>query len=145
LKITGFEASAEHAAFDAKGWIDVVPRLLVDVDHTVKIWAAELQSRVSEYIRYHLSGYIKGDGHRGVRVRPWRCAELQAWITRMTEEKRRGAGILESGPAAGSSSNGYPRSCFAQRQNGAHPLSRFQVELRVRSAAPKLALSVRSP
>src|SRR5262249_33119495 len=40
LKLTGFEVSAEHAMFDAKGWIDVVPRLLVEVHHTVKIWAS---------------------------------------------------------------------------------------------------------
>lgn len=96
LKLTGFEVSAEHAMFDAKGWIDVVPRLLVDVHHTVKVWAAELQSRVNEYIGYHLSRYIKGGGHRGIRIRPWRRAELQAWITQMTEERRREAGNLES-------------------------------------------------
>jgi hypothetical protein len=59
LKLTGFEVSAEHAMFDAKGWIDVVPRLLVDVHHTVKIWAAELQSRVQEYIGYHMSRRLR--------------------------------------------------------------------------------------
>jgi hypothetical protein len=101
LKLTGFEVSAEHAMFDAKGWIDVVPRLLVDVHHTVKIWAAELQSRVNEYIGYHLSRYIKGGGHRGIRIRPWRRAELQAWITQMTEDRRREAGNLESGTRGG--------------------------------------------
>jgi hypothetical protein len=101
LKLTGFEVSAEHAMFDAKGWIDVVPRLLVDVHHTVKIWAAELQSRVNEYIGYHLSRYIKGGGHRGIRIRPWRRTELQAWITQMTEERRREAGNLQSGQSSG--------------------------------------------
>jgi hypothetical protein len=97
LKLSGFEVSAEHAMFDAKGRIDVVPRLLADVHHTVKVWAAELQSRVNEYIGYHLSRYIKGGGHRGIRIRPWRRAELQAWITQMTEERRREAGNLQPG------------------------------------------------
>jgi hypothetical protein len=103
LKLTGFEVSAEHAMFDAKGWIDIVPRLLAEVHYTVKIWAAELQSRVQEYIGYHMSRYIKGGGHRGIRIRPWRRAELQAWITQMTEERRRQAGDIETGkhPGAG--------------------------------------------
>jgi hypothetical protein len=92
LKLTGFEVSADHAMFGAKGWIDVVPRLLVDVHQTVKIWAAELQSRVQEYIGYHVSRYIKGGGHRGVRIRPWRRAELEAWAVQMRDERRRQAG-----------------------------------------------------
>jgi hypothetical protein len=95
LKVTGFDVSAEHAMFDAKGWIDVVPRLLVEVHYTVKIWAAELMSRVQEYVGYHMSRYIKG-AHRGIRVRPWRRAELQAWATQMTEERRRQAGDTDS-------------------------------------------------
>jgi hypothetical protein len=101
ISLTGFDVSAEHAMFDAKNWIDVVPRLLVDVHYTVKVWAAELQSRVNEYIGYHLSRYIKGGGHRGIRIRPWRRAELQAWITQMTEERRRQAGNLESETSRG--------------------------------------------
>jgi hypothetical protein len=92
LKLSGFEVSADHAMFGAKGWIDVVPRLLVEVHQTVKIWAAELQSRVQEYIGYHLSRYIKGGGHRGVRIRPWRRAELEAWAVQMRDERRRQAG-----------------------------------------------------
>lgn len=100
LKLTGFEVSADHAMFNAKGWIDVIPRLLVEVHDTVKIWASELQSRVQEYIGYHLSRYIKGGGHRGVRIRPWRKTELQAWITQMTEERHRQAGKIESGKAS---------------------------------------------
>ena len=93
LKLTGFEVSADHAMFGAKGWIDVVPRLLVDVHQTVKIWAAELQSRVQEYIGYHMSRYIRGGGHRGVRIRPWRRAELEAWAIQMKNERRRQAGV----------------------------------------------------
>jgi hypothetical protein len=100
LKVTGFDVSAEHAMFDAKGWIDVVPRLLVEVHYTVKIWAAELMSRVQEYVGYHMSRYIKG-AHRGIRVRPWRRAELQAWIAQMTEERRRQAGDADSKSGGG--------------------------------------------
>jgi hypothetical protein len=98
LKITGFNVANEHALFGARGWIDVLPRLLIDVHYTVKIWAAELQSRVQEYIGYHMSKYLKGRSFRGVRIRPWRPAELQAWITQMTEERRRQAGTRAEDP-----------------------------------------------
>jgi hypothetical protein len=37
LKATGFDVSADHAMFDAKDWIDVIPRLLVEVHYTVKV------------------------------------------------------------------------------------------------------------
>jgi len=94
LKLTGFEVAAEHSMFDAKGWIDVLPRILIDVHDTVKIWASELQSRVQEYIGYHLSRYLGGSGRKGVRIRPWRRTELQAWIAQMTEERRKQAGTL---------------------------------------------------
>jgi hypothetical protein len=97
LKLTGFNVSADHAMFDARGWIDVLPRLMIDVHYTVKIWAAELQSRVQEYIGYHMSRYLKGGSSRGVRIRPWKRAELNAWVTQMTEERRRQAGTDPTG------------------------------------------------
>ena len=37
---------------DAKGWIDVLPKLLIEAYYTVKMWATELQSRVHEYVGY---------------------------------------------------------------------------------------------
>ena len=61
--------------------------------YTVKIWASELQSRVQEYIGYHMSRYLKVGAMKGVRIRLWKRAELQAWVTQMTEERRRQAGL----------------------------------------------------
>jgi hypothetical protein len=92
LNSTGFSVSADHAMFGASGWIDVLPRLLVEVHYTVKVWASELQSRVREYIAFHVGRYLQGRNARGVRVRPWKPAELKAWASRMAEERRHQAG-----------------------------------------------------
>jgi hypothetical protein len=92
LKSTGFSVSADHAMFGASGWIDVLPRLLVDVHYTVKVWASELQSRVREYIAFHVRQHLRSRSARGVSVRQWKPAELKAWASRMTEERRQQAG-----------------------------------------------------
>lgn len=102
LQQDGFNVAAEHSMFDAKGWIDVLPTLLIDVHYTVKMWAAELQSRVQEYIGYHLKQYLRGPTGN-IRIRPWKREALQAWIAQMTEERRRQAGTL-----SGESSNQLP-------------------------------------
>ena len=92
LNSTGFTVSSDDAMFGASGWIDVLPRLLVDVHYTVKVWASELQSRVREYIAFHLGRYLQGRNPKGVRVRQWKPAELKAWATQMSDERRRQAG-----------------------------------------------------
>jgi len=91
LKLDNFDVAKEHSMFDAKGWIDVLPSLLVKVHYTVKIWATELQARVQEYVGEHLIRYLKGK-HRSIRIRPWKRAEIEAWLTQMTDERRRQAG-----------------------------------------------------
>jgi hypothetical protein len=97
LKVNQFDVSSDHSMFAAKGWIDVMPRLLIEAHYTVKVWATELQSRVHEYVGYHLSRYLKGS-HRAVRVRPWKRQEIEAWLTQMTDERRRQGGDKESKP-----------------------------------------------
>jgi hypothetical protein len=97
LQQDGFNVAAEHAMFDAKGWIDVLPRLLIEVHYTVKMWAAELTSRVQEYVGYHLKQYLRGPAASSVRIRPWKREALQAWINQMTEERRKQAGTLADG------------------------------------------------
>jgi hypothetical protein len=100
LKLNDFDVAQDHSMFGAKGWIDVLPRLLIEVHYTVKIWATELQARVHEYVGYHLSRYLKST-HRAIRVRPWKRAEIEAWLTQMTDERRRQAGRSKSGSADG--------------------------------------------
>jgi len=94
LRANQFDVSSDHSMFAAKGWIDVLPRLLIEAHYTVKVWATELQSRVNEYVGYHLSRYLKGP-HRAIRVRPWKRQEIEAWLTQMTDERRRQGGDEE--------------------------------------------------
>ena len=91
LRTQEFDVANDHSMFDAKGWIDVLPRLLIEVHYTVKVWATELQARVHEYVGYHLSRYLKGNS-RAIRIRPWKRTEIEAWVTQMTDERRRQGG-----------------------------------------------------
>lgn len=97
LKGNGFDVAAEHAMFGSRHRIDVLPRLLIEVHYTVKVWASELLSRVQEYIGYHLSRYVKGGRARGIRVRPFRRSELEDLKHQLTEERKRQAGELGGG------------------------------------------------
>jgi len=97
LKVNQFDVSSDHSMFAAKGWIDVMPKLLIEAHYTVKVWATELQSRVHEYVGHHLSKYLKGP-HRAIRVRPWKRQEIEAWLTQMTDERRRQGGDKEGKP-----------------------------------------------
>lgn len=97
LKVNQFDVSSDHSMFAARGWIDVMPRILIEAHYTVKVWATELQSRVHEYVGYHLSRYLKGS-RRAIRVRPWKRQEIEAWLTQMTDERRRQGGDKESKP-----------------------------------------------
>jgi hypothetical protein len=49
---------------------------------------------VNEYVGYHLSRHLKGP-HRAIRVRPWKSQEIEAWLTQMTDERRRQGGDQE--------------------------------------------------
>jgi hypothetical protein len=44
LRANQFDVSSDHSMFGAKGWIDVLPKLLIEAHYTVKMWATELQS-----------------------------------------------------------------------------------------------------
>jgi hypothetical protein len=56
------------------------------------MWAAELLSRVQEYVGHHLSLYLKNRQQRTVWIRPWRREELEAWVSQMTEARRKQGG-----------------------------------------------------
>jgi len=92
LKTVGFDVSADHSMFQKLLKIDVLPALLIRVHETVKIWAAELLSRVNEYIGFYISRHV-GTGHRrGVRVRPWTAAELKDFAIQLQTERSLQAG-----------------------------------------------------
>lgn len=93
MRLTGFEVSDEHSMFANEAKIDILPSLLIKVHDTVKIWATELLSRVQEYIGYHLSRAAQVSKLTGVRVRPWRRAELEAWATQLQHERDQQAGM----------------------------------------------------
>lgn len=60
-----------HSMFKNDAVIDVLPRLLIRAHDTVKHWAAELLSRVQEYVGYYLARYVSTKKFRGIRIRPF--------------------------------------------------------------------------
>lgn len=95
IKSMGFEVSSDHSMFASEAKLDVLPTLLIRVHETVKIWATELQSRVQEYIGYHLSRMAKETSIAGVRVRQWKRSELESWAKSMRKERDGQAGMAE--------------------------------------------------
>jgi hypothetical protein len=83
--------------FGNKSKLDVLPALLIRVHDTVKHWAAELLSRVQEYVGFHLSRYVKGKRIRGVQVRPFTREELQMLHAQLRQERHVQAGASADG------------------------------------------------
>jgi len=92
LREIGFEVSAEHTMFQSRAKIDVLPKLLIRVHDTVKLWAAELLSRTQEFVGYYLARYVKTKSFRGVRVRPFSKAELETLYSQLKRERELRAG-----------------------------------------------------
>ncbi len=92
LRQVGFEVSAEHTMFQSKGKIDVLPKPLIRVHDTVKLWAAELLSRTQEFVGYYLARYVKTKKFRGVKVRPFNKAELEMLYSQLKRERELRAG-----------------------------------------------------
>jgi hypothetical protein len=92
LKQTGFEVSNEHSMFDSDAKIDVLPSLVIRAHDTVKHWAAELLSRVQEYIGYFLASYVNKKKFRGVKIRPFTRQELELLYAQLREERELQAG-----------------------------------------------------
>ncbi len=95
----GFDVSAEHNMFEDRAKLDVLPELLVRAHDTVKHWAADLLSRVQEYIGYYLSRYVKTKGLRGIKVRPFTAAELKVLYSTLKQERDAQAGSAEGNTA----------------------------------------------
>jgi hypothetical protein len=95
LRQNGFDVAAEHTLFGSRAKLDVLPALLIKVHDTVKHWAAELLSRVQEYVGYHLARYVKTKRIRGVRVRPFQREELEMLYAQLRQEREFQAGAPE--------------------------------------------------
>lgn len=76
-KQLGFDVAAEHNMFDNKAKLDVLPSLLIQVHDTVKIWAADLLSRVQEYVGYYIARHVKTKRLREPTIRPFSRTELE--------------------------------------------------------------------
>lgn len=103
LKTVKFDVSADHSMFQKVLKIDILPSLLIRVHETVKIWAAELASRVNEYIGFYISRHVGAGARRGVRVRPWTATELKSFATQLQTERnlQAGAGSIPPGQLPG--------------------------------------------
>jgi hypothetical protein len=98
LRTVKFDVSADHSMFQNLLKIDVLPALLIRVHETVKIWAAELASRVNEYIGYYISRHVGFGARRGVRVRPWTATELKSFAIQLQAERNLQAGVENAAP-----------------------------------------------
>jgi hypothetical protein len=93
LKETGgFDVAAEHDMFTSPPKIDVLPKLILRAHDTVKLWAADLMSRVHEYVGHLLARYVKGKRIQGVKVRPFSRAELERLLEQLKRAREIGAG-----------------------------------------------------
>src|SRR5206468_1656849 len=99
LMTVRFDVSADHSMFQKLLKIDILPSLLIRVHETVKIWAAELASRVNEYIGFYISRHVGAGARRGVRVRPWTATELKSFAMQLQAERnlQAGAGTISPG------------------------------------------------
>jgi hypothetical protein len=94
----GFEVAAEHSMFTDVPKLDVLPKLLIKTHETVKTWAQELVGRVQEYVGYHLAANVSRKRLRGVQVRPFTRAELEAFYDELRRERERQAGARRLAP-----------------------------------------------
>lgn len=94
LKQNGFEVSAEHSMFGSKFKLDVLPSLLIQVHDTVKIWAADLLSRVQEYVGYYIARYVHSKRVRKLGVRPFTRDEYELLYNLLKRERDAMAGSL---------------------------------------------------
>jgi Fe2+ or Zn2+ uptake regulation protein len=95
IRQTGFEVSKEHSMFQSAAKVDVLPSLLIQAHDTVKLWAAELLSRVQEYIGYYLARYVNAKKSRGIRVRPFTRDELKFLYSQLRMERELKAGASD--------------------------------------------------
>ncbi len=84
--------------FGNRAKLDVLPSLLIKVHDTVKHWAAELLSKVQEYVGFHLARHVKVKKLRGVKVRPFSRDELEMLHPQLRQEREFQAGASRGHP-----------------------------------------------
>ena len=92
LRQTGFDVSAEHRMYESRAKLDVLPTMIIKVHDTVKHWAADLLSRVREFIDRYLARHMQSKKLRGIRLRPLKREELELLYAQLKEERERQAG-----------------------------------------------------
>jgi len=93
LRQNGFDVAAEHNMFASDAKLDVLPSLIIQAHDTVKHWAAELLSRVQEYIGFYLARYVRTKKFRGIKVRPFTRDELELLYAQLRRERELQAGV----------------------------------------------------
>ncbi len=91
-----FQVAAEHEMFRTTPKLDVLPMPIIRVHDTVKLWAAELLSRVQEYLSFYLSRYVKSKQVRRIKVRPFTRTELEMLYSQLKQERDSRAGATGS-------------------------------------------------
>lgn len=97
LKQNGFEVSAEHSMYGSKFKLDVLPALLIRAHDTVKIWAADLLSRMQEYVGFYIARYVHSKRVRKLGVRPFSRDEYELLYNLLKRERDGMAGALLPG------------------------------------------------
>jgi len=88
---------AEHEMFRSSPRLDILPQAIIRVHETVKLWAAELLSRVQEYLTVYLADYIKSKRAKRIRVRPFTKTELEMLYEQLRRERELRAGAKDTG------------------------------------------------
>jgi hypothetical protein len=87
LQQNGFDVAAEHTMFGRRTNLDILPKLLIQAHDTVKLWAADLLSRVQEYIGYYLARHVRTMELGRVKVRPYTAKELKLLYASLKHER----------------------------------------------------------
>lgn len=109
IRQTDFDVSTEHSMFADRAKLDVLPSILIRVHDTVKHWAADLLSRVQEYVGFHLARYVRNKKIRGVQVRPFTRDELELLHAQLRQEREAIAGAPPTPPAISGGDPPKPR------------------------------------
>ena len=92
IQQNGFDVAAEHTMFRQRTNLDILPRLLIQAHDTVKLWAADLLSRVQEYIGFYLARHVLSKELGGVKIRPYTAKELKLLYATLRQEREMKAG-----------------------------------------------------
>lgn len=107
LATVGFDADNEHDMFAERGRIDLLPYIIIQAHETAKSWAKEMLGRVNDVMDLYLARFRKDNGKSKVKIRPWKKAELNAWIETIKQERREIGGGRAIGIEEGSNDDDF--------------------------------------